>query len=211
MKKYDLYDIALKIFGFYFIVTVLAELKQLVVFLVSARMMGPMMGGAFDSMTLIWPYLLTLVFDIWLAWLFIGRTKKILGIILPKSQSETVEFGLNKPSLVQVACIMVGLLIIVDAIEKTGTSIITMVQMASTPFEVRPVAIPELIWHLCIGVIGYGLVAGSAGIAQRFSGKPVAAEPDASDARFQFGQWKIAPTAFKKKRPVMPKRKQQLQ
>lgn len=211
LKKSDLFDIALKIFGFYFLVTVLTELKQVITFLISAQLMGPM-EGAFSSMTLVWPYLLTIGIDFLLMWMFLFRTKKILAIVLPKNQSETVEFALNKPALIQVAAIITGGLLIVDAVEKTGRSIIGMVQIAGTPFEASPTAITELLWQIVIGIGGYALIAASGWIAQRFSGKTtVAPHLTEEGARFLFGQWKIAPTAFKKKRPLTPKRKQQIQ
>lgn len=209
LKKSDLFDIALKIFGFCFLVTLLIELKQVITFIISAQMMGPM-NEAFSSMALVWPYLFTIGIDFLLMWMFLFRTKKILDIVLPKNQSETIEFALNKPVLVQVAAIITGGLLIVGAVEKTGRSIIGMVQIAGTPFEASPTAITELLWQIVIGIGGYALIAASGWIAQRFSGKTTVAKNDSEEGgRFLFGQWKIAPTTFKKKRPLMPKRKQQ--
>lgn len=210
MKKSDAYSIALKVFGIYFLWIILADVKQMATMWAGDFGMGYLRGtDNFDFIQLAFPYFINLGCDILFAWIFLYRANYMAKLILNKEPDSEISFGVNRSGLIQVACMIVGGLMVANAVEQTGNTIIGWFQYSNANFDIiNPV--PEFIWHIVLGIAGYALITSSGAIGRKFSKAPEdkKSAATASEAKYYFGQWKVnRPVKGKMKKPVKASRK----
>ncbi|MCA6364689.1 MAG: hypothetical protein IM638_16765 [Bacteroidetes bacterium] len=121
MKKSDVYEIAVKIFGIYFLVRFVELLNELIGVLViysnineANELLGGSNSGLMEVGTIFITSFCHLFIGILFAWLFIVRTKFVVKLLCRVSDyEETVTFSFEKRMLFEISLVITGLLLIV--------------------------------------------------------------------------------------------------
>lgn len=165
MKKSELFDITLKIFGIYFLVITLEDLKMFFTFYLSGAFNN--MGRNFSWAGASLPYVLMFTIDVFFLWLFLFRTKHIAKFVLPQENESEIKWTLDKHVVLQIAVIVVGGLMLTDSITSIGRRIISIYQAAQLNIEIQSNDIPFVIWECLSAIIGFALISASSAIASK--------------------------------------------
>jgi hypothetical protein len=204
-RKADLMEIGVKIFGLYYLLVALISFKTILLMWVAEMSFSSQYGNTGSTpYSMVLPYLFNLGFDLAVAWFFLFRTKMISRAILKEDTDREGAFTIDKKSILQISAIVLGGLVVTDAIETIGSQLIGIYQSVQGNFLLRPGTIPELIWQCVYGTIGYALITASGAIADRFSNGKRQINKDPEWQFTTFPQWKIAPNRIRGKRPRIP-------
>jgi hypothetical protein len=179
MKKSDLYDIALKIFGFYLLFQTAVQFVSVLITYVPYMFKDMDMYGTPSFWEISFPYLFTFAINAFFAWLLLKRSHKLVSYVFRNQKDPEVNTNFDRTSVIQIACMVIGGLTALNALYDAGNQVINIWQAVSKDFEPQDGDIPTLIWKLILIIIGYALITASGDIARRFSAvsikKPVPA------------------------------------
>ncbi|HTF03924.1 MAG TPA: hypothetical protein VK826_07860 [Bacteroidia bacterium] len=173
MKKSDLFDIAIKLFGVYLILESLMYVKELLLMIHMQTAMPDRLKGMNDQYTAVYMYHvghigLNLLFGLAL---ILGSgfiTRKLI-----RSDSEPgVNFTLDKQAGIEIACVVVGGLMLTTALSTLGDLFISYVQSKRVEFSMPSNEVPKMFWQVFLIFLGYCLIAGHAWIGKHFTRKP---------------------------------------
>ena len=113
MKKFDLYEIAIKILGLYLVVNVIEQLSTILTFIPMTFMQDSDTGG-FNEIPVFLVMAFGLIVLIVFAWLLIFRTQQITKLITkPTDKEENVKLFAERKTIYEICLVLLGLIIIV--------------------------------------------------------------------------------------------------
>ncbi len=142
MKKSDIYEIAIKIFGLYLVITVIELLKELLTYstILLQYKNNPSIYGGINQTPIFIVTILNFVLVTVFAGLLIFKTKKVTNLICKKEDfSETAKLFTDKKTIIEIALTLAGLITIIWTIPEFGFKLkdyIYIVQNNFTP-EIR--------------------------------------------------------------------------
>jgi hypothetical protein len=168
MKKSDFFELVLRFFGVYTWYT------SIVLLFTGLMTMYPYVTMQYSSykqdLSIVYlPYMASFLINCILAWLLTFRAHKIVARIFRGRPDSELKWKLTPASILQMAFIILGGLIIVGQVAEIGNQILYMWQFMSEGVEPRPGDIPTLLWKIILGIIGYALITTSGKIAAKLA------------------------------------------
>jgi hypothetical protein len=173
MKKSDLFDIGIKLFGVNLLITSVLNLKDFILMLSIQKTLGSIPGNFDQDMISVnIAYLSNIVIQVLLGLLLVFQSQYITRRIIKTESDTTADFTVDKQSGIEVACVIIGGLMITTALSTLGNQFISFIQFKRAEFDTPSTGIPNMLWQVFMIFVGYCFIAGHAWIGKHFARKP---------------------------------------
>lgn len=168
MKKSDLYDIAIKLFGIGLLIETISMLKDFFMFVGLQLSMSDSEVVRSQTNALIYGYAASIAVALIVAFLLIFQSRWIARKTFRSADNPPVDFTIDKRSGLEIAFVVIGGLMITKAVSALGYQLIRLSNVIQSEFSQENKGFDQIIWQLVLIIIGFFVIAGRKSIAGYF-------------------------------------------
>lgn len=168
MRKSDLFDIAIKLFGISLLIETIVMLKDFFMFVGMQLSMPESEAVQSQTNALIYGYAASIAVALIVAFLLIFQSRWIVRKTIRSADNPPVDFTIDKRSGLEIAFVIIGGLVITKAMSALGYQLIKLVELIQSELSQENKGFAQIIWQIVLIIIGFFVIAARKSIAGYF-------------------------------------------
>lgn len=167
MKKSELFDIAIKLFGVSVLIDAAVAFNSMITMFIG-QLAHTSNGNSTGQVAVLLAYAVNVSLYIALGYWLLFRTQRITSHIV-KVDSENPVIHIDKRTAFGVACVVVGGLLITNSLSTAGYAIIQIIEAVQAKAEPHSYGLLNIGFRITLMFAGYILIAAHDRIANHFT------------------------------------------
>lgn len=169
MKKSDLVDIALKLFGINLLIDTLTQIRDTWIMFYPQFISDRAAAETSKVMTtMITGYAVSFCFLLLLGLVLIFASKRIARRMIRPAEDTTANFTIDKKAGIEIALIVIGGITLTKGLSSSVFYLIKLIEKIQKDIPAESAGFSNILWSVTLMFIGYILIAGRIRIARHF-------------------------------------------
>lgn len=168
MRKSDLIDVALKLFGIGLIISAVISTKDAGVIIYS-QIAYLKESHASEFIMVYLTYGLTILFQLTVGLFLVRRSRKISRRLVNADEDPAVNITLDKRAGLEIAFVVVGGFLIINGFQSLGFHVIKLIQIVQSGNVINNPGIMNIVWTMIMMFAGYIVIAARTYLARHFT------------------------------------------
>lgn len=168
MKKSDLIDVALKLFGIGLIISAIISTKDAVVIIYSQ--IAYLKDSHTSEFIMVYlTYGLTILFQLAVGLFLVSRSGKMSGRLVKAAEDPDVNITIDKRAGLEIAFVVVGGFLIINGFQSLGFQVIKLIQTVQSGNIIGDAGMMNIVWTMIMMFAGYIVIAARTYLARHFT------------------------------------------